>query len=159
MGDKDSEHAVGAAPADETAGELFGALRRLVAEGRIALRYDFKRLHHMDCPVALEADSNIWAYAVLAAGLVALWRGGWWAALAVAAAGVALYFSIGQTYVRRRIRRRVEERALAGLDDWQRLWRFGGIGLVPRDGAAACDAPAGNWMALVRGVRSRAVGP
>jgi hypothetical protein len=137
---------------DETPVELFRALRRLVAEGRVALRCDFKRLHHMDCPVALEADSNIWAYAVVAAALVALWRGSWWAALAVGATGIALYFSVGQAYVRRRIRRRIDERALASLDVWQRLWRFGGIALVPAGGGEACAAPQGNWMALVRSV-------
>lgn len=147
---------IGDAPG-ETAVELFRTLRRLVADGRVSLRCDFKRLHHMDCPVALEADSNIWAYAVLGAALVALWRGGWWAALAVGAAGAALYFTVGQAYVRRRIRRRIDERALASLDVWQRLWRFGGVALVPAGGGGTCAAPQGNWMALVRSVRSNEV--
>jgi len=138
---------------DETAVELFRALRRLVTEGRVSLRCDFKRLQHMDCPVALEADSNIWAYAVLAAAIIALWRGGWWAALAVGAAGAALYFTVGLAYVRRRIRRRIDERALASLDVWQRLWRFGGVALVPAGGGETCAAPQGNWMALVRSTR------
>ena len=139
--------------ADETAAELFRALRRLVAEGRISMRCDFKRLQHMDCPVALEADSNIWAYAVLVAALIALWRGGWWAALALGAAGAAFYFTLGQAYVRRRIRRRIDERALASLEVWQRLWRFGGVVLVPTSGGETCAAPQGNWMALVRSLR------
>ena len=136
------------AAADETAVALFRALRRLVAEGRIALRCDYRRLHHMDCPVGSEADSNLWAYAVLAAAVLALWRGGWWWALAVGAAGVALYFSLGLAHVRRRIRRRIDERALDSLELWQRLWRFGGIALVAA--SATCEAPQGNWMALVR---------
>ena len=94
---------------------------------------------------------------MLAAAIIALWRGGWWAALAVGAVGVALYFSIGQSYVRHRIRRRIDERALASLDVWQRLWRFGGVALAPAGGGELCAAPQGNWMALVRSVKSKAI--
>jgi hypothetical protein len=142
------------AEAQETAVELFRALGQLHAEGKIALSYDFKRLHHMDCPVAKEADGNIWAYAVLAAALVAWWRGGWQVALGVGVVGALAYYTIGQSYVRRRIRRRVADQALGSLDLWQKLWRFGGIGLVAKDGGAACQAPQGSWMALVRGARA-----
>lgn len=139
---------------EDTAVELFRTLQRFQAEGRVALRLDYKRLHHMDCPVSVEADSNIIAYGVVAATLVALWLGGWWAALATLAAGAAIYVTIGRRYVRGRIRRRTEEQALARLDLWQRLWRFGGIALVPKDGGADCVAPQGNWMALVRTLRT-----
>jgi hypothetical protein len=142
-------------PVEETAVDLFRALVRLHGERRVRLRYDFKRLQHMDCPVAVEADGNIFAYAVLGAAALALWRGGWWAALAVGAAGVALYFSVGQAYVRRRIERRVEERALASLDLWRKLWRFGGIAIEAESGEI-CAAPQGNWMALVRELRAPA---
>ncbi|HXQ51871.1 MAG TPA: hypothetical protein VN802_12305 [Stellaceae bacterium] len=139
----------------ETAVELFRALVRVIGEGRVTLRLDFKRLQHIDCPVGSEADGNIWAYGVLAATILALWRGGLWAALAIAAVGVALYYSLGHAYMRRRIRRRVEEQALTSLDVWQRLWRFGGIALVPQ-GGQPCQAPQGNWMALVREVTAPA---
>ncbi|MBV9522277.1 MAG: hypothetical protein JO010_05765, partial [Alphaproteobacteria bacterium] len=64
----------------------------------------------------------------------------------------------GRAYVRRRVAMRVHERALQDSDLWRRLWRFGGVRLVPRgaDDPAAkqriepCAAPEGNWMALVR---------
>jgi hypothetical protein len=135
---------------DDSAVELFRRLRRLLAEGRIALNYDFRRLQHMDCPVGSEADGNLWAYAIFGATALALWRGGWWAALVAGAAGIALYGSAGRAYVRRRIRRRIDERALGSLEMWQKLWRFGGIGLVA--GGEACAAPQGNWMELVRSI-------
>jgi len=136
-----------------TAIDLYRALVRLHAEGRIALSYDFARLSHIDCPVASEADGNIFAYAVVGGVALALWRFGWKAALATGAVGAAVYFTVGRRYIRRRIRRRIEERALASLDLWQRLWRFGGIALTPT-GGTPCVAPAGNWMALVRSLPS-----
>jgi hypothetical protein len=134
-----------------SATDLFRALVRLRAEGRIAVSYDFARLGHIDCPVASEADGNIFAYAVVAIVALAWWRFGWKAALAVAAAGAAVYFSAGRYYIRRRIRHRIDERAFASLELWQRLWRFGGIALTPA-GGTPCVAPGGNWMALVRGL-------
>jgi len=143
---------------EESAVSLFRALVQHHAAGRIALSLDFRRLHHMDCPVAVEADSNIIAYATVALALLALWLGGWWAAGATLAAGAALYFTAGRNYVRRRIRRRIEEQALSSLALWQKLWRFGGIGLVPADGSDPCVAPAGNWMALVRRLGTSAPG-
>ncbi len=132
-----------------SATDLFRALVRLRAEGRIALSYDFARLGHIDCPVASEADGNIFAYAVVAVVALALWRFGWKAALGVAAAGAAVYFSAGRYYIRRRIRQRIDQRAFASLEMWQRLWRFGGIAITPT-GGTPCVAPGGNWMALVR---------
>jgi hypothetical protein len=128
---------------------LFAALRRLHAEGRLGLGLDFKRLDHMDSPVSAQADSNIWAYATLAVTLLALWAGGWKAALAVAALGIAAYYSLGRIYVQRRLKRRVEDSALASLETWRALWRWGGIALLAQSGEE-CPAPEGNWMALVR---------
>jgi len=140
-----------AAPApEESAVSLFQALVRHHAAGRVTLSFDFRRLHHMDCPIAVEADGNRIAYAIVAAVLIAVWRGGWWWAGGVLAAGVVLYYTIGRIYIRSRIRKRIEDRVFASLDLWQRLWRFGGIGLVPADGGAPCLAPQGNWVALVR---------
>jgi len=138
-----------AEPPDDSAEALFRALRRLHAEGRLRLSLDFKRLDHMDSPVSVQADSNIWAYATLAVTLVALWVGGWTAALAVAVLGIAAYYSLGRVYVRRRLERRVEDSALASLETWRALWRWGGIALLPQSGEE-CRAPEGNWMALVR---------
>jgi hypothetical protein len=145
------------APAPEESREaLFRALVQQHAEGRVALTFDFKRLNHMDCPVAVEADGNIIAYAVLALTILALWLGGWWAAGATLAAGAAFYLTIGRRFVRGRIRRRIEEQALGNRELWQKLWRFGGIALVPTDDGTPCRAPEGNWMGLVRQLRAAA---
>lgn len=141
--------AEGVASPDETAEKLFSTLNRLRTDGKISLRLDYKKLTHLDSPVGSEADGNIWAYGGLALAIAAWWFRGWQAAVGVAVAGVLIYVTLGRWYMHRRIRRRVEDKALADLVQWRRLWKFGGVALVPGAGEA-CTAPQGNWMALVR---------
>ena len=136
---------------EQTAEQLFAALRRLRADGKLTLRLDYKKLSHLDSPVGSEADGNIWAYGGLALTVAAWWFRGWKIAVAIAVVGVFAYFTIGKLYMHRRIRRRVEDKALAELALWRRLWKFGGVALVPSVGDE-CAAPQGNWMALVRGL-------
>jgi hypothetical protein len=139
-------------PPEATPLDLLRSLRGLVESGALRLELDLKRLDHMDSPVGVEADSNRWIYPaiVLCGGL--FWFAGLWAGLAAAGASLVLYLTLGRSYVRRRLVRRVHEGALYDLDLWRRLWRYGGVALVPAAGAAAqpCAAPGGNWMALVR---------
>lgn len=141
--------AEGVASSDETAEKLFSTLNRLRTDGKISLRLDYKKLTHLDSPVGSEADGNIWAYGGLALAIAAWWFRGWQAAVGVAVAGVLIYVTLGRWYMHRRIRHRVEDKALADLVQWRRLWKFGGVALVPGTGEA-CTAPQGNWMALVR---------
>lgn len=137
-----------------SAEHLFRELRGLVARGVLRLELDFARLDHIDSPVAVEADSNIWVYALILACVAVFWWGGPWLGAPAVAVALALYFTAGRRYVRRRLTRRVHELALADGEAWHRLWRFGGITLVHGQGGdgqeARCAAPDGNWMALVR---------
>ncbi|MDB5409099.1 MAG: hypothetical protein JWL84_4011 [Rhodospirillales bacterium] len=134
---------------DPTPAELMRLLRALIASGALRLDLDFKRLDHMDCPVAVEADSNVWIYAGVALCALVFWLGGAWIGLAAAAACLILYLTLGRRYVHRRLRRRIDEAALNDSEIWRRLWRFGGVALVADDGIR-CVAPEDNWMALVR---------
>jgi len=143
----------GAAPPEETAEKFFSALNRLHTDGKIALRLDYKKLTHLDSPVGSEADGNIWAYGGLTLAIAAWWFRGWPMAVGVAVIGVLIYFTFGRWYMHHRIRRRVEDKALADLTQWRRLWTFGGVALVPSTGKE-CAAPQGNWMALVRNLRN-----
>jgi hypothetical protein len=133
---------------DPSPAELMRVLRVLIDGGALRLELDFKRLDHMDCPVAVEADSNVWIYAGVALGALAFWLGGIWIGTAAIVACLALYLTAGRAYVHRRLRRRIDEQALSDSETWRRLWRFGGVALVAD--RVRCVAPEGNWMALVR---------
>jgi hypothetical protein len=141
------------APESETAAQLFQTLAGLHDQGKVSLRLDFNRLNHMDSPVGVEADSNIWVYGGLVLTGLAFWFGGVYWAAGVAAVGITAYYTVGRAYVRRRLALRIEERAFKDLALWQKLWRWGGVALVPASGGETCSAPKGNWIALVRSLR------
>jgi hypothetical protein len=155
MSNSDLPPGLSSAPA-ASASELLAALRRLAAEGKVTMTIAPERLNHIDSPVAVEADGNIWAYAFLLAAALVGWRWGVIAGLMALALGVALYFTLGRAYVHRRIERRVRRDALQDLEKWRKLWRFSGLTLVAvdRPGLAPCASPDGNWMAFIRSVRS-----
>jgi hypothetical protein len=137
---------------DASAAELLRGLRGLVESGRIRIELDFRRLDHMDSPVGVEADSNIWVYAAIPLCGLVFWQLGLWPGVAAVAVCLAVYFTVGRAYVHRRLTRRVYGEALKDSELWRKLWRFGGVALVIGEGGAAtrCAAPEGNWMALVR---------
>jgi hypothetical protein len=138
--------------AGESAGELLATLRRRLAEGTVELRVEPKRLNHIDNPVAVEADGNIWAYAALFIAALLWWRWGMTSGLAALALGVVVYLTLGRAYVHRRIERRVRRDALDDLEKWRKLWRFSGLTLTAKDrrDLAPCASPDGNWMAFTR---------
>ena len=129
--------------------QLLGRLRQLVRSGDVSLVIDAGHLDKLDSPVAVQAESTRWLYALVAfVGLAGWWQGV--IGLAIAAV-VALAIWIGwvRPDVGRRIRNRVETQALDDASLWRKLWRHGGVQLVPRDGAP-CVAPRDNWMQFVR---------
>ncbi|HEX7966991.1 MAG TPA: hypothetical protein VF502_02140 [Stellaceae bacterium] len=142
-------------PPPEGAGELLAALRRLVTDGKVEIRIVPRTLNHIDSPVTVEADGNIWAYAFLFIAALLWWRWGAAPGLAAVAAGVAVYLTLGRAYVHRRIERRVREQALYDIGKWRKLWQFSGLTLVAtgRPDIAACASPKDNWMAFIRDLK------
>ena len=142
------------AEAAETADELFARLRRLCAEGRVAIDLDNKRLmHHMDSPVSFEAWGNQWVYPLLVLTGTLWWWFGWKVGAPAAVASVLLYLTLGKAFLRRRIERRVREQVLEDVVRWRKLWSFGGVTLRNTVGSASdglCTSPRDNWMEFVR---------
>jgi len=141
----------------DEATEQLNQLKRLVADGKISLKIDQKRLTHMDSPVVCDPDSTRWLYALAVVAGVVWWRlGTTYGLVAVAVAGI-IYATLARTYVKRRLERRVQEIALSDPTIWRKLWRFGGVALIAKDSGAdaPCTAPKDNWVAFMQ----RAAGP
>ena len=138
----------------ETADELFRRLRRLCAEGRVAIDLDNKRLtQHIDSPVSFEAWGNQWVYPLLALTCALWWRFGWKVGAGAAVVSVLLYLTLGKAFLHRRIERRVREQVLEDIVHWRKLWSFGGVTLRSTADSAndgICASPRDNWMEFVR---------
>jgi hypothetical protein len=134
---------------DRSDAELLTQLRALLDSGRVALDLDAPRLDKPDSPVSVQAESTRWLYALVAAIVAAAWLASWTGGVLAAAAAIAAWYGFARPDVARRIRARVETRALFDVVLWRRLWRHGGVAIA-EDGRAVCRAPDGNWMAFVR---------
>ena len=129
--------------------ELLAQLRDLLDSGRAVLALDAPRLDKPDSPVSVQAESTRWLYALIAIVAAAGGLADWPGVILAAAAAVAAWYGFVRPDIARRIRARVETRALFDVVLWRRLWRHGGVAIA-EDGRTACRGPDGNWMAFVR---------
>lgn len=132
-----------------TDAELLAQLRGLLAEGRVTLLLDARRLDKPDSPVSVQAESTRWLYALVLAIGAALWAAGAVGGVVATAVAVALWYGVVRPDIGRRIRRRVETVALNDAGLWRQVWRHGGL-VLGEPGAASCQAPQDNWMEFVR---------
>lgn len=132
-----------------TDSELLVALRDRVHAGSVTLALDLARLDKTDSPVAVQAESTRWLYGLIGLGAAASWWQGMTGAVVAGIVGVGLWYGWVRPDVGRRIRKRVELRALDDVGLWRLLWRFGGVQLRSSEGVI-CAAPGDNWMQFVR---------
>jgi hypothetical protein len=135
-------------PLDER--DMLVRLRTLHEAARIGVAVNRAKLSHMDFPLGLEADGNRWAYAIVIVVGVIWWRFGVYPGVASAVAGFALYQTVAQRWIARRLERRIHDRGLAEIDTWRKLWRFGGVILTDPATGQTCQGPEGRWMAFVQ---------
>jgi hypothetical protein len=83
---------------EASADELFRDLRLLIERGDLRLEFDVVRLDHIDSPVAVEADSNIWVYGLILVCVAAFWQGGTWPGVAAIGMSLLLYFTVARAY-------------------------------------------------------------
>jgi len=101
----------------DEATEQLNQLKQLVADGKISLKIDQKRLTHMDSPVVCDPDSTRWLYALAVVAAVVWWRlGTTYGLVAIAVAGI-IYATLARTYVKRRLERRSAGKGAQRPDD------------------------------------------
>lgn len=132
--------------------DLLARLSRAVAEGRVRLDLDSALLTHVHSPLASQAEANLPMYAGLAAAGAVGWFWRWEAGIAIAGALLLWFATMGRRLLMQRVRRRIERETLRDLEQWQRLWRFGGVVLARSDAAERATAPAESWQRLASGL-------
>lgn len=130
-----------------TDSEYLPELRRLIVDGRVRLDFDAKHLRGMDSPVAVEAETGRWAYAMVIVVALAFWWQGWQGGLAAGVVMAALYLTLGRRRMADNLRKRIMDKALIDIGIWRKLWRHGGVSLQHQsEGAAPCRAPGDSWI-------------
>lgn len=129
--------------------DLFLILSQAIAAGRVSVRLDYKRLNHQDSPICVEADTNRWIYGIMAATLGTGFLVAWWAGGVALVTGVALYWTVGRNWVRRRMAGRFQGRILEDIALFKKLWRSNGVTLALTSRPALCHSPTGDWRRFV----------
>lgn len=135
--------------------DILVRLRALHEAGRIKVTVNRAKLSHMDFPLGLEADGNRWAYAIVLAIVAIWWFFGTYAGIASAVVGFLIYQTLGQRYVERRLQARIHDKGLGEIDNWRKLWRFGGVILTDPATGETCLGPEGRWMGFVQAVDAK----
>jgi len=130
---------------------LHAALCAALDARRVELVADPAALSHTRSPLFSEWDNLAPLLGLMPASLVVLLFGGLaWGIAAMAGSALVLLFGL-RHWAAHRIRQRADMAVRSAPDLLDRLWRHGGMALVPRgNGVESCLAPDGDWRGFVR---------
>jgi hypothetical protein len=135
--------------------ELLARLRALHEAGRVTVTVNRAKLTHMDFPLGLEADGNIWVYGMVPVIIAIWWFLGIYAGIGSGVVGYLIYRTLGHRYIERRLLARIHDKGLGEIDNWRKLWRFGGVILTDAATGETCLGPEGRWMGFVQAVDAK----
>lgn len=119
------------APVDAGADRrLLAALAAQLEAGRVRLDLDVAKLSAPKSPVHRASDSNQAFALVFALMALAAWLAPLVASIPLALALLAGYQLLLPRYLRLRLEKRIRTQSAADLDEWQKLWHFGGVALA-----------------------------
>lgn len=130
---------------------LHRAIRRAHAAGAVEIAVNFRAVNRSGAPGFRTTDIVVPPFCILVlSGYLFLSAGAFVGGVALLA-GTGLFLFVLRPWTRQRTEERTRDLALARLNDWNVLWRLGGLALrLRRDPAVACVAPADDWRAFVR---------
>lgn len=130
---------------------LHRAIRRAHAAGAVEIAVNFRAANRSGAPGFRTTDIVVPPFCILVLSGYLFLSAGAFAGGATLLAGTGFFLFILRPWTRQRTEERTRDLALARLEDWNVLWRLGGLALrLGRDPTVTCVAPAGDWRAFVR---------
>ena len=126
--------------------ESLAEIRTALQDGRADIAFAPGLDSHLDFPGNSETDKG----QLILVGFVliglAYWRGSWLVVGAVAALLAVVYWAYWRKVVRRRMRGRFIDKAMADMKLWRKSWTFTGVKLSAT--GRECLSPKGDWRAF-----------
>lgn len=125
-------------------------------DNRVLIGIDLRHFNRPGSPTYSRFDNALPAIAAVCCTATAWLLGGWIWGLAILASSVILILTTANVWVMHRLRQRTLALALASVQGWLGVWRYGGISLrALSDGGKGVApgeiaAPEGDWRAFAR---------
>ncbi|WP_162913154.1 hypothetical protein [Rhodospirillaceae bacterium SYSU D60014] len=133
------------------AASLHRAIVRAHAAGEVEIAVSFRAVNRTGAPGFRTTDIVVPPFVILVLSLYVLFAVGPVAGTLALLAGMGLLLFVLRPRNKQRTMDRTRALALAKLEDWQALWRLGGLALrSTRDPARDCISPDGDWQAFAR---------
>ena len=133
---------------------LHQAIARAHAAGEIEVAVSFRAVNRSGAPGFRTTDIVVPPFVILVLSLYVLYAVGPVAGALALLAGMGLLLLVIRPRNKQRSIDRTRTLALASIEDWQTLWRLGGLALrLTRDPGGDCLSPEGDWQAFVRAYR------
>jgi tetratricopeptide (TPR) repeat protein len=129
---------------------LIATLAEALASGALTLDLDVKKLSHPDSPIGRQTDTNQVLAATVALILALLWLAPFVVSAPLALGIMIAYTMLMPRYLAKKLRHRIASDALAAIDLWEKLWRYGGLRMLTPNAGPQAAAPGDDWRAFVR---------
>jgi hypothetical protein len=133
--------------------KLLAALRKACVRGEVTIDLDMKRLTHLNSPLMFLADFDQWFIGFVVVAGLAWWLVGWKLSAAAVPVFAVLYMLFAHRIVQRRTMRRITEKAMFEIDQWRKIWGWGGVTLIAKIHGAErrAVAPKDSWQEIAAG--------